>query len=168
MWYSFWWRHWKYICWHFWTKGANGDLGFVYTHDKLLLRDISAASKMISCSTNGFAIDDTAQIQNCCKYCAPSFLEMESNHFTSSPYGGFRANLACGRSSCTLRAKVSIASIPTRYAARRYFILIADCPCWCWFPPSLPPCKNFKITRISVYYVYQITVKWMLVVLIEH
>lgn len=76
-------------------------------------------------------MEETAHMQNCWRYWAPNFLEMDRSHFTSSPYGGFRANLACGRSSCTRLARASKANIPTRYAAKRYLIFTADCPFWC-------------------------------------
>jgi len=65
---------------------------------------------------------------------SPSFLATRRSHLTSSPYGGLRAYLACGRSSCTLLANVSRANIPTLYAASRYrncvWLNCCDC-CLC-------------------------------------
>lgn len=109
-----------YICWHFCTSGASVPRRCCMTRWCGPPRASQCAdSTHSSYSTNGDTTEFTAHTQNWCRYCAPRRFDMRSNHFTCSPYGGFLPNLFCGRSSCTRRACVSRANIPTRYAASR-------------------------------------------------
>lgn len=137
-WYNFWCMHCIYICWHFVTNGVKAVRRCCIIRLGLFLDRYWAASIATSWRTNGLTIELTAQTQNWWRYCVPrnirhynlifnleniyflpKFLDILNNHFTSSPYGGFRAYFAWGLSSCTRLARVSKANMPTLYAVNK-------------------------------------------------